>query len=248
MVNDRETHDRLLREIANGSEAAVVFVEYSRAPEARYPLAIEEAYAATKWVAEHGEEAGLHPNCIAVMGDSAGGNMAAVVTILARQRGGPRIAAQVLINPTTDFSFDTESYLQFAQGYFLTREDMRRCWEQYVPDVDVRLHPTVSPLRASVEELRELPLAVIITSECDVLRDEGEAYARKLMQAGVPVIATRYVGTIHAFNLMNALAKTPASWAATVQATSVLREIFESISASNQIFSCLLCFEAGEQV
>jgi acetyl esterase len=226
MVNDCETHDRLVRDIATGSGCAVVFAEYSRVPEARYPLAIEEAYAATRWVAEHGQEAGLRPDQIAVMGDSAGGNMAIAVTLLARQRGGPKLAAQILFNPTTDFSFDTDSYRQFAEGYFLTREDMKRYWEQYVPDTESRGHPTVSPLRASVDELRGLPPAVIITSECDVVRDEGEAYARKLMQAGVPVIATRYLGTIHAFNLMNALAHTPASRAATAQASLALREFF----------------------
>ena len=226
VVNDRETHDRLIREIAVGAEAAVIFVEYSRSPEARYPTAIEEAYAATRWVAQHGSGIGVDPERIAVMGDSAGGNMATVTTLLAKQRCGPEILAQVLFYPTTDCNFETESYRQFGKGYFLTTEDMRWYWREYAPDPRVREEPTASPLRASLEQLRKLPRALVITSECDVVRDEGEAYARRLAQAGVQVTATRYMGMIHGFTFLNAFANLNSSKDAIAQATGMLRRVF----------------------
>ncbi|MBZ5493612.1 MAG: alpha/beta hydrolase [Acidobacteriia bacterium] len=236
VVNDRDTHDRLVREIAYGSEAAVVFVEYSRSPEARYPTAIEEAYAATCWVAQHGASIGVDPERIAVMGDSAGGNMATVVTLLARQRGGPKILAQVLFYPTTDCNFETLSYQQFGKDYFLTREDMQWFWNEYAPDPNVRLEPTASPLRASLEHLKGLPRALIITGECDVVRDEGEAYARQLARAGVEVTATRYLGMIHGFTFLNVFADLPAAKAAIAQATGMLRSIF-AVSATETMRS-----------
>lgn len=231
VVNDRDTHDRLIREIAYGSEAAVVFVEYSRSPEARYPTAIEEAYAATSWVAQHGASIGVDPERIAVMGDSAGGNMATVVTLLAKQRGGPKILAQVLFYPTTDCNFETSSYQQFGKGYFLTREDMQWFWNEYAPDPNVRMEPTASPLRASLEHLKGLPRTLIVTAECDVVRDEGEAYARQLARAGVEVTATRYLGMIHGFTFLNVFAGLPAAKAAIAQATGMLRSVF-AVSAT----------------
>jgi acetyl esterase len=226
VVNDHDTHDRLIRAIAAGAEAAVIFVEYSRSPEARYPTAIEEAYAATNWVAQHGLTIGVDQERIAVMGDSAGGNMAAVVTLLAKQRQGPKVLAQVLFYPTTDCNFETSSYQQFGKGYFLTREDMQWYWDSYAPDPNARTEPTASPLRASLEQLEGLPRALIITGECDVVRDEGEAYARQLARAGVEVTATRYLGMIHGFTFLNVFADLRAAKDAIAQATGMLRNVF----------------------
>ena len=227
VLNDQETYDRLIREVANGAEAAVVFVNYTRSPEARYPVAVEEAYAATRWVATNGGATlGLDTGRLVVAGDSSGGNLATVVALLAKERGGPDIACQVLFYPTVDADFDTDSYRQFAGGPFLTREAMKWFWSHYAPDVARRAEPTASPLRAAIDQLQGLPPALIITAEFDVLRDEGEAYARRLSEAGVPVTAVRYLGTIHAFTVLNALAKTPAVRAAIAQASSVLRKVF----------------------
>jgi acetyl esterase len=223
VLGDQDTHDRLVRELAWGAQAAFVFVNYTPSPEARYPVAIEQAYAATHWVAAHGAEAQLDGARLAVAGDSVGGNMAAAVTLLAKQRGGPRMAGQVLFYPVTDANFDTGSYQQFAEGWFLTRDAMKWFWDHYAPDVAVRAQPTASPLRATVEQLRGLPPALMITAECDVLRDEGEAYARKLMAAGVRVTATRYLGTLHDFVMLNALADTPAARGAVAQGGEALR-------------------------
>lgn len=210
VLGDADTHDRLVREIANGAKAAVVFVDYDRSPEARYPIAIEQAYAATKYVADHAKEFHIDASRLAVAGDSVGGNMAAVVTLLAKERGGPDIDQQVLFYPVTDASFDTGSCNQFANGPWLTKEAMKWFWNAYLPDEAKRKEPTASPLQASLEQLNGLPPALIITDENDVLRDEGEAYGRKLMQAGVKVTSIRFNGTIHDFVLLNAIAETPA--------------------------------------
>jgi acetyl esterase len=226
VLNDQNTYDRLIREIANGAEAAVVFVNYTRSPEARYPVAVEEAYAATHWVAVNGAAVNLDGSRLAVAGDSSGGNMATVVALLAKERGGPDIKYQVLFYPTVDADFDTDSYRQFAEGPFLTREAMKWFWNHYAPKVAVRTEPTASPLRASIGQLQGLPSAFILTAEFDVLRDEGEAYARRLSEAGVTVTAVRYLGTIHAFTVLNALSETPAASAAIDQANSVLRRVF----------------------
>jgi len=226
VLGDKETHDRLVRQIANGANAAVVFVEYTRSPEARYPVAIEEAYAATKWVSEMGQILNVDPTRLAVAGDSEGGNMAVAVTLLAKERGGPEIKLQVLFYPVTDAKFDTESYEEFAQGYSLTRDTMKWFWNHYAQNTAVRDKSTASPLRASTEELRGLPPALIITAECDVLRDEGEAYELKLRQADVPVTRTRYPGMIHDFVMLNALAGTGAARDALREATDALRHAF----------------------
>ena len=233
VLGDVETYDRFVREIVNGSGAAVVFVEYDRAPEERYPVAVEECYAATQWVAAHANEIRVLPDQIAVAGDSAGGNIAAAVTMLAKQRGGPRIAAQVLIYPATTATFDTPSFEQFADGYFLTRDVTRWFWRQYVPDPAMDSEPTACPLKASLDQLKDLPSALIITAECDILRDEGELYARKLTQAGVSATCTRYLGAIHGFMGVNALAETPAARAATAQMNDMLRGVF-AVRASGQ--------------
>jgi acetyl esterase len=224
VVGGKDTHDRLVREIAHGAETAVVFVDYSRAPEARYPVAVEEAYAALAWVKEQGHSIGLDAARVALVGDSAGGNIVAAVTLLARARGGPRADLQVLLCPVTDASFAQQSYTDFAEGYFLTRDGLRWAWDQYAPELAMRTEAAAAPLRATDSELAHVPPALIITAEFDVVRDEGEAYARRLMAAGVRVTATRYLGTIHAFTVLNALAHTPATRAAVAQINHAIRE------------------------
>ncbi|MEV4276689.1 alpha/beta hydrolase [Actinoplanes xinjiangensis] len=224
VFGDANTHDRLVRELTVRANAATVFVEYDRSPEARYPVAIEQVYATLEWVATHGAEHGLDATRIAVAGDSVGGNMTAALTILAKQRSGPAIAAQLLFYPVTDASFDTDSYHQFAEGYFLRRDGMQWFWDQYTTDEAERAQITASPLRATTEDLAGLPKALVIVAEADVLRDEGEAYAAKLRTAGVDVTAVRYQGIIHDFVLLNALKDTHAAKAATRQGGEFLRE------------------------
>lgn len=224
VLGNAETYERYMRELTNGTGAAVVFVEYSLSPEEHYPVPLEECYAAMKWVAEHASELNIDATRLAVAGDSAGGNMATAACLLAKQRGGPAICAQALIYPATDASFDTPSFHQFGDGYYLTAETSRWFWHQYAPDRLVDKEPTACPLNATLEQLKDLPPALVITAECDILRDEGEAYARKLVQAGVSVTCTRYLGAIHGFVGANALAQTPACIAATAQVNTTLRE------------------------
>ena len=226
VFGNSHTHDRLVRELAVGAEAAVVFVSYSLSPEARYPVALEQCYAALQWVAEQGDEHGLDADRLAVAGDSVGGNLTAAVTLLAKERGGPSIGSQLLFYPVTDAAFDTGSYNQFAEGYFLSRAAMKWFWDQYIPDGPQRSHPTVSPLRATIEQLQGLPETLIITAEADVLRDEGEAYANRLREAGVPVTAVRFQGIIHDFVMLNAMAETYAKQAAILLATGWLKQQF----------------------
>ncbi|MFO0900268.1 MAG: alpha/beta hydrolase [Pirellulales bacterium] len=226
VLGDAVTHDRLVREIAQGAEAAVVFVNYSRSPEARYPTALEECYAATQWIAEHVRSLAIDSSRLAVAGDSAGGNLAAAVALLAKERGGPKLALQALFYPVTDAAFDTASYEDFADGPWLTREAMRWFWDHYLPDAAARRAPTASPLQATGEQLRNLPPAFIATAEFDVLRDEGEAYARKLSAAGVRVTAVRYLGAIHDVVLLTALAGTPTTRAAVDQVCNALKRAF----------------------
>jgi acetyl esterase len=223
VFGNAHTHDRLVRELAVGAGAAVVFPEYDLSPEARYPVAIEQSYAAAQWVVAHGAEQDLDATRLAVAGDSVGGNMTAALTLLAKERGDVRFAAQVLFYPVTDASFDTPSYHQFAEGYFLRRDAMQWFWDQYTTDPAQRAEITASPLRASLEQLADLPPALVITGEADVLRDEGEAYAAKLRAAGVPVTAVRYQGIIHDFVMLNALRETHAASAAIAQAVATLR-------------------------
>ncbi|GJD93805.1 alpha/beta hydrolase [Methylobacterium iners] len=218
------THDLLIRELAVGANAVVVFVDYDRSPEHRYPVAIEQDYAVTKYVAEHGPEFGVDASRLAIAGDSVGGNMTAVVSLLAKERKGPKITAQLLFYPVTDAAMDNGSYKTFANGPWLTKPAMAWFWDAYLPDAKARKAVHVSPLNASVDQLKDLPPALVITAENDVLRDEGEAYARKLTQAGVPVTATRYNSTIHDFVMLNALTDNPTTRAAMDQATSFLRK------------------------
>lgn len=224
VFGNAHTHDRLVRELADGTGAAVVFTNYSLSPEARYPTAIEEIYAVLTWIAEQGASRQLDGKRIAVAGDSVGGNMTTAITLLAKQRSGPKLAAQVLFYPVTDASFDTDSYHQFAERYFLRRDAMQWFWDQYTTSESERAEITASPLRAATEDLEGLPKALVITAEADVLRDEGEAYGRKLRAAGVDVTATRYEGIIHDFVMLNALRGTNAAGAAIAQAIAYLRD------------------------
>ncbi|QYX76897.1 alpha/beta hydrolase [Streptomyces akebiae] len=223
VFGNAHTHDRLVRELAVGARAAVVFPEYDLSPEARYPVAIEQNYAVAKWVVEQGASKDLDGARLAVAGDSVGGNMTAALTLMAKQRGDVPLVHQVLFYPVTDASFDTGSYHQFATGYFLRRDGMRWFWDQYTTDEAERAQITASPLRADVDQLRDLPPALVITGEADVLRDEGEAYANKLREAGVAVTAVRFQGVIHDFVMLNALRETHAAEAAITLATTTLR-------------------------
>lgn len=228
VFGNAHTHDRLVRELAAGTGAAVVFPEYDLSPEVRYPTAIEQSYAVARWIVEHGADRGLDTTRIAVAGDSVGGNMAAALTLMAKERGDVSFVQQVLFYPVTDAAFDTASYQQFATGYFLRRDSMEWFWDQYTTDAVARAEITASPLRATTDQLTDLPPALVITAEADVLRDEGEAYANKLRAAGVPVVATRYQGVIHDFVMLNALRSTHAAQAAIDQAITTLRTAFGS--------------------
>ena len=227
VFGNNHTHDRLIREIAAGTGAAVVFPNYSLSPEARYPVAIEENYAVAKWIADHGADKNLDGTRIAVAGDSVGGNMAAALTLMAKERKGPALAAQVLFYPVTDASFDTASYRQFATGYFLRRDAMQWFWNQDTTKAADRAQITASPLHATTWQLAGLPQALVITGEADVLRDEGEAYANKLRSAGVAVTAVRYQGITHDFVMLNALRGTQAAQGAITQATGFLKEALQ---------------------
>ncbi|MGW0948691.1 alpha/beta hydrolase [Streptomyces sp. NPDC002623] len=224
VFGNAHTHDRLVRELAVGAEAAVVFPEYDLSPEARYPVAIEQNFAVAQWVVREGATKGLDAARMAVAGDSVGGNMTAALTLMAKERGGVPLVQQVLFYPVTDASFDTGSYHQFAEGYFLRRDGMQWFWDQYTTDEAERAQITASPLRATAEQLTGLPPALVITGEADVLRDEGEAYANKLRAAGVPVTAVRFQGIIHDFVMLNALRPTYAAEAAITLAVGTLRD------------------------
>ncbi|MBF6465192.1 alpha/beta hydrolase [Nocardia beijingensis] len=223
VFGDAHTHDRLVRDLAVGTNAAVVFPEYDRSPDVRYPVANEQSYRVAQWVTTHGAEKGLDTSRIAIAGDSVGGNMAIALTLMAKERGDVSFVQQVLFYPVTDANFDTGSYQQFAEGYFLTREGMKWFWDQYTTSADERAQITASPLRATTEQLAGLPPALVITAEADVLRDEGEAFAGKLRAAGVPVTQVRYGGIVHDFVMVNSLHDTHAAKAAVAQAVATLR-------------------------
>lgn len=216
VLGSKDTHDRLLRDLVSetakaGTPTAFVFVAYTPSPEAQFPTPIEQAYAATKYVAEHGSELNIDSARLAVAGDSVGGNMAIAVTLLAKERGIPALKYQVEFYPVTDATMNTDSYEKYAQGPWLTKPAMVWFWNAYAPKAEDRKKITASPLLATEEQLKGLPSALIITDENDVLRDEGEQYAKKLSTAGVEVTAVRYLATIHDFVLLNAIADTPAT-------------------------------------
>lgn len=224
IVGNFENHKRLLRDLVVGSGQVGVFVEYSPLPAAKFPTQLEESYAALQWVATHADEFGADGSRIAVAGNSVGGNMTAAIALMAKDRNGPKISYQVLLIPATDASVDTQSYQQYGADRFLARTFMKYGWDLYAPEAKTRDNPYVSPLRASLDELKGLPPALVITAENDPLRDEGESYARKLKEAGVSVAAVRYDGTIHDFVLLNALRHVPSTEAALQQIAAGLRE------------------------
>ena len=224
VLGNAGTHDRLVRELAVGVNAAVAFVEYDRSPEARYPVAIEQAYATAQWITRQGSTEGLDRSRLAVVGDSVGGNMTAALAILGKRRGDVTFVHQSLYYPVTDAAQDTDSYREFAEGPFLRAKSMAWFWDAYCPDLAKRSESTASPLRASIDDLRGLPEAFVIVDENDVLRDEGEAYARKLTEAGVRTTSVRYNGIIHDFMMLNPVRETAAATAAIEQAIAILRK------------------------
>ncbi|RAY11573.1 esterase [Actinomadura craniellae] len=223
VLGNAGTHDRLVRELAIGAGAAVVFVEYTPAPEARYPVAIEQGYAVARWVTRKGADRGLDGGRMAVAGDSVGGNMAAALALMAKERGDVTFVHQSMYYPVTDAAMDTGSYEEFASGHYLSRRLMEWFWDAYTTDPAQRAEITASPNRATAEQLAGLPPAFLLVDEVDVLRDEGESYAAKLRAAGVPVATVRYDGTVHDFMMLNPLNDTQATRAAVAQAGTVLR-------------------------
>jgi acetyl esterase len=211
ILGSKNTHDRLLRDLVNGSHAAFVFVNYTPSPEAQFPIPVEQCYAATKYVSENGKELGLDPSRLALAGDSVGGYTTAVVAQLAKERNGPAIRYQVLMYPVTDSSMSQASYEEFADGPWLTKAAMAWFWDAFAPKKEDRKKTMASPLSATLEQLKGLPPALVVVDENDILRDEGEQYARKLIQAGVDVTPLRVLATHHDYAMLNALADTPAT-------------------------------------
>lgn len=228
VLGDYPTHRRLVRDLVVASGAVAVFPDYTPSPEARYPTAINQIYATVKWVSEHGKEIGVNAKNLAVVGNSVGGNMTASVVLMAKEKKGPAIKLQVLLWPVTDANFETGSYNELGEGRFLTKNMMIWFWDNYLPDKNTRKEIYASPLQASIEQLKGLPPALIQTAENDVLRDEGEAYARKLNEAGVQVTFTRYGGLIHDYGLLNPLSSVPAVKTALLQAASVIKAALNS--------------------
>ncbi|MBD6619797.1 alpha/beta hydrolase [Komarekiella sp. 'clone 1'] len=224
VLGDYPTHKRMVRDLVVLSGFVAVFVNYTRTPDAQYPQAINEIFAATKWVAEHGEEIGVDGKNLAVVGNSVGGNMTAVTTLMAKAKGGPHIKLQIMMWPIVDADFETDSYHQFGEKRFLTTPLMKWMYDMYIADPEKRKDIYASPLQATVEQLKGLPTALIQVAESDILRDEGEAYGRKLDEAGVSVTTVRYNGMIHDFGLLNALAELPATRSLFIQATAELKK------------------------
>lgn len=221
VLGDKITHDRLVREIANGVGATVIFVDYVNAPEAKYPTQQEQAYASLLYTVEHAAELRVDPSRLAIMGDSVGGHMAAIVTLMAKRRNGPTIRFQVLLYPVTDYISDNDSYRTFADGPWLTAASARWfCDQEGLTGNET--DGLAWPLRVPIEDLRGLPDALVVV-DGDVLRDEGEAYADKLSAAGVRVTSVRYNETIHDFAMLNPLANTPATRAAIQQSIDALK-------------------------
>ncbi len=225
VLGDKITHDRLVRELANGVQAAVVFVDYINSPEAKYPTQNEQAYASMLHVVGHADELNVDASRLAIMGDSVGGNMSAAITLMAKERNGPKIAYQVLFYPLVDYRSDDSSYQKFADGPWLITKTMQ--WMFDLQGLDGTEGITAYPLRATVDQLRGLPDALIVTDD-DILQDEGEAYAAKLAHAGVRVTTVRYNGTVHDFAMLNPLADTPAARGAIAQAIATLRQALQS--------------------
>ncbi len=226
ILGNAATHDRLVRELAVGAHAALLFVEYPNSPEAHYPVAIEQGYATAQWAAREGAGKGLDPERLAVAGESVGGNMAAALSLMAKERGDVRFVQTSMYYPVTDAAMDTASYDEFAEGYYLSRKSMEWFWDAYIPNSEQRGEITASPNQATIEQLRGLPPTLLFVDEADVLRDEGEAYAAKLRAADVPVTTVRYDGVVHDFMLLDAMRDAKATRAAIAQATAFLRAAF----------------------
>jgi len=224
VFGNAHTHDKLVRELAVRTNSIVVFPEYTLSPEAKYPTAIEQNYSILQQLPDIAEAKKLDLSRLTVSGDSVGGNMATVMTIMTKQREGIKISQQVLYYPVTDANFDTESYNTFADDYYLTKEGMEWFWDKYTTDEKQRAEITASPLRATLDQLKGLPAAMVLNGEADVLRDEGEAYARKLRDAGVEVTQLRFQGMIHDFVMLNNLDQTKAARAAMNLSTKWINE------------------------
>jgi acetyl esterase len=218
ILGDYPTHKRLVRDIVVVSGMAAVFVNYTPSPEAHYPQAINEIYAATKWVAAHGDEINVDGGNLAVVGNSVGGNMATATCLMAKEKGGPKIKLEILLWPVTEATFTEASYEEYGAQRFLTSSLMKWMWDQYTTDPAQRKEIYASPLQASVEQLRGLPPTLIMVAENDILRDEGEAYGQKLDAAGVEVVTLRFNGVIHDFGMLNGLAEIPQTKALILQA------------------------------
>lgn len=223
VMGDEYVFDNLIKKISICSNTAVVFPEYTRAPEAQYPTQINEVYSVLNYIYDHADELNFDKNKIAIMGDSAGGNMAAVTTMKAMEENGPKIKFQLLIYPVTNADMDTDSYHNFKDGPWLTKKAMEYFWDAYAPDKNLRQNKYVSPLYAELEDLKGMPTTLIITDENDVLCDEGEAFSRKLDNAGVDVINVRINGTHHDFIMLNALSETEPAKGTLKMICSVLK-------------------------
>lgn len=226
VMGNKKSHDRLIRELAVNTKAALFFINYMPSPEAQYPVPTEQAYAALEYIVKNANRLGVDATNLVTAGDSVGGNMTAVTAMMAKEKGGPKIKMQFLLYPVTDAGMDTDSYADFADGPWLTKKAMEWFWDAYAPDKSQRRDKYASPLQASEKDLAGLPPAMVITDENDVLRDEGEAYADKLMQAGVDVTSVRYAGTIHDFMMLDALSETGPAVAATRQVIDRINRLF----------------------
>ena len=224
ILGDFPTHHRLVRDLVVESGMAAVFVNYSRTSEAQYPQAINEIYAATQWVAANGKEIKVDGGRLAIVGNSVGGNMSTVTCLMAKEKGGPHIQLQVLMWPIVDADFETKSYRKFGKDRFLSTSLMKWMYDLYIEDPEKRKSIYASPLQATLDELKDLPPALIQVAENDILRDEGEAYGRRLDEAGVPVTTVRYNGMIHDFGLLNGLATLPAVRSLVVQIGAELKK------------------------
>ena len=223
ILGDYPTHRRLVRDIVVESGCAAVFVNYTPSPEAHYPQAINEIFAATKWVAEHGKEIGVDGSNLAIVGNSVGGNMTCATSLMVKEQKGPKVKVQIMMWPVADASFSEKSYLKFGAERFLTTPLMKWMWDQYTTDLEARKEIHASLLKASIEQLKGLPPTLIQVAQNDILRDEGEAFGRKLELAGVTVTTVRYNGMIHDWGMLNGLAQEPATKSLIRHAASELK-------------------------
>ncbi len=223
ILGDKETHDMLIRKLANCTNSVVVFVNYSRSPEAVYPMALNQAYGVLEYLYNNPEEFNIDPDRIVIAGDSAGGNLATSVALKSLRSGGPRILFQALLYPVTDANMDSDSYKLFKDGPWLTKKSMEWFWNAYLPDKRLKNDIYVSPLRACIDDLAGMPSALIITAENDVLRDEGEAYAAKLDEAGVKTSCIRINMAHHDFMMLSSIQYSAAAKSAFSLLCSVLR-------------------------